>query len=108
MLHKYNMSGLLSTENITVLHHIGAYIFIPYRRLLVGNTGAVKGLIQSHIGHHGGNDHIVFQLAFILQIHSTQIHNVVSGHNLSVFIYGKAPVCITIVGKTYICTCFFY
>ena len=42
MLHKYNMPGLLSTENITVLHHIGAYIFIPYRRLLVGNTGAVK------------------------------------------------------------------
>ena len=58
MLAEYDMAGLLAAETVSISHHVLINILIADRGLFVADSLAVQRLIQTEIGHDGGN-HLV-------------------------------------------------
>ena len=96
------MTGLLATENISILKHILIYILISNRSLLILHADLITCFIESEIGHDRCNNRMICQASLLHQILSAYIHNTVTIYNISIFIYSDTSVCISIIGKSYI------
>lgn len=103
-----NMARLLTAQTIAVLHHIFKYIFIADLGLLVMKSNFVACLVQTNIGHDGGNDHIILELSDLFEIFTTHIEDQVSIDHISIFIYCQATVCVSVISESYIQPFFFY
>ena len=102
------MARLLTAQTIAVLHHIFKYIFIADLGLLVMKSNFVACLVQTNIGHDGGNDHIILELSDLFEIFTTHIEDQVSIDHISIFIYCQAAVCVSVISESYIQSFFFY
>ncbi len=108
MFTKYNMPRLLSTNRMSILHHILIYIFIPNSSLNIFNPFSLKCFIQSHIGHYCSHHSVLSQVRPILHVCSTYIHYKVSIYNITIFIYCQTSICISVVSKSHIQIIFYY
>ena len=94
------MPRLLPSKSATIFLHILVNIFIANSRFGITNSQLVKSFIKSKIGHHCCNNSICNQFLTFLHVSSIDIKNCVSIDYISLFIYAKTTICISIIGKT--------
>ena len=102
------MTGLFTAQTMTVCRHIFVYIFVTYIGLFISNSLLIKGLVQTNIGHDGGNDCIGIQFAIFFHVFTAYVQNQVTIYHIAIFIHCQTTVCITIISKTYIQLIVFY
>ena len=108
MLHEDDVAGLFPSDIIAVFHHIFADILVAHLRLYRFHTVPLAGLLQPQIGHNSRNNRVVGKLSALIPVFSADKHDFVAVYQLSVLVYGKTAVCISVVGETAVQMLFFY
>ena len=108
MLAEDDVSGLLSTKNISILKHVLINIFVANCSLLVLHTDLVTCFIESKVRHNCCNNRVVFQFSLLHEIFTTYINNAVSIYNISILIDCDTSVSISIISKSDIQMFLFY
>lgn len=100
MLTENDMSGLLSTEHISVGNHRLIDILIANRGHTYLDALPLHRFEQSHVGHDRGNHRIILQTVTFLQILPTDIQDIIPVHFHTVLIHGNTPVSISVKRKS--------
>ena len=87
---------------MAVLGHIFVHILVAYRCLLKGDAFPLQSLVESEVGHNGGDNRIVYQASLLLHVLSADIHDLVAVHQISLAVYSQAAVCVPVVGKAHV------
>ena len=97
------MTGLLSSEIISVFQHIFKNITIPDFCFLYMNALFFTHQTESQIRHHGDNNGVLCKFSVFFQEISANRHDLISIYQLSVFIYSKHTIRISVKCNTDIC-----
>ena len=108
MLAEDDVSGLLSTKNISILKHILINVLVTNCCLLILHTNLITSFIKSKVRHDCCNNCIVFQFSLLHEIFTTYIHNAVSIYNISILINCDTSVSISVISKSDIQMFLFY
>ena len=100
MLAEYNMSALLSADQVIVGLHILVYIPVAYCCFFIVDSGCIQRFVQSEITHNRCYNSIARQLTFAFQILGADVHDLVAVHLVAVLIHRKAPVRVSVKSKT--------
>ena len=96
------MPALLTADTTAVFHHVLIYIFVSNGCFRVVDSKLIKGLVQTEVGHDGGDNCIGQQLAALFHVFSVDVQNVVTCDHIALLIHTKTTVRIPIIGKTHV------
>ena len=96
------MPRLLTAYAVAMPHHVFVDVLISYGSLRIINPHIVQSLIQAEITHHCGDNGVGYQFASLFHITGIDIHNFVTVHHCAGFVYGKAPIRVTVIGKAHV------
>ena len=94
------MTRLLTAKTISIFTHALIYILIANSCLFIRNTCCIKCFIQAKIWHNSCNNSIISKLPLIFQIFTANIKYCIAIYYISIFVYAKTAVCITIKCKS--------
>ena len=97
-----NVTALLTADATAVFHHVLIYIFVSNGCFRVVDSKLITGLVQTEVGHDGGDNCIGQQLAALFHVFSVDVQNVVTCDHIALLIHTKTTVRITIIGKTHV------
>ena len=96
------MAALLSTQDEATGVHFLEDVPVPDRRFRHGDSCVLHGDLEAEIGHHGGDNRAVCQGLALLLCNGQHGEYVITIDDGSVGGYGKASVCVAIVGNPHI------
>ena len=94
------MSALLTADTAAVFHHVLIYIFVSHSCFRVVDSKLIEGLVQTEVGHDGGDNSVGQQLTALFHVFSVDVKNVVAGDHIALLVYAETAVCIAVIGKT--------
>ena len=94
-----DVAALLAADAAAVFGHVLINILVTDGSLGVANTLLVERLVQTEVGHDGGDDGVHQQLAALLHVAAVNVQDVVAGDDVALFIHAEAAVGVAVVGK---------
>ena len=93
------MTALLAADKMTVGAHAFIDVFIADIGFFIADTGTVKRLVQTEIGHNGRDDSIIGELITILHVFSADIEDEITVDYAPRFVNCDAAVGVAIESK---------
>ena len=93
------MAALLAADAAAVLGHVLINILVTDGSLGVADALLVERLVQTEVGHDGGDDGVHQQLAALLHVAAVNVQDVVAGDDIALLIHAQAAVSVAVVGK---------
>ena len=85
---------------MTICNHVLVYILVTNLGLLVLDANLIKSLVKAKVTHYCCNNLVVCKGASLLEVESIDVDDVVTSYNVTLLIYCKASVSITVKGKS--------
>ena len=93
------MAALLAADAAAVFGHVLINILVTDGSLGVADALLVERLVQTEVGHDGGDDGVHQQLAALFHVAAVNVQDVVAGDDVALFIHTEAAVGVAVVGK---------
>ena len=94
-----DMAALLAADAAAVFGHVLINILVTDGSLGVADALLVERLVQTEVGHDGGDDGVHQQLAALLHVAAVNVQDVVAGDDVALLIHAEAAVSVAVVGK---------
>ncbi len=96
------MAALLAAQAAAVLHHVFVDILIPHLGFGVADAQFVKSFVEAEVTHDRCDHSVAQKLSPLLHILAVDVENMVSGNDITLFIYAQASVSVAVIGKTHV------
>ncbi len=97
-----HVAGLLAADEVAVLLHVLVDVAVAHGGLFIGDAQAVQGLIETEVGHDGGDHGVGGELAVLLHILGHDIHDLIAVDHLATLVHGQAAVGVAIEGEAHV------
>ena len=94
-----DVAALLAADAAAVFGHVLINILVTDGSLGVADALLVERLVQTEVGHDGGDDGVHQQLAALFHIAGVNVQDVVAGDDVALLIHAEAAVGVAVVGK---------
>ena len=94
-----DVAALLAADAAAVFGHVLINILVTDGSLGVANALLVERLVQTEVGHDGGDDGVHQQLAALFHVAAVNVQDVVAGDDVALLIHAEAAVGVAVVGK---------
>ena len=96
------MTGLLAADAVAVVHHLLVHVFITHSGLDVVHADLVQRLVQPQVGHDGGDNGVVQQLAPLLHVAAVDVQDQVTVDDVALLVHRQAAVGVAVKGKAHV------
>ena len=104
VLAENDMTTLLTTNAAAVLCHILVDILITNGGLGITDALLIKCLVQTKVGHDGGNNSVGQQLAALLHVAAIDVQNMIASNDIALLVHTQTAVSVSIVCKAHVQT----
>ena len=80
--------------------HVLINILVTDGGLGVADALLVERLVQTEVGHDGGDDGVHQQLAALFHVAAVNVQDVVAGDDIALLIHAEAAVGVAVIGKS--------